>query len=542
MKKKRFFTALAGLMVLILTLGILSGYGNNTENTSQPDTNTGKEITIAIYRDGDMNELDAASYNGPHVIYKMIYEGFVEDGGKDGIQSLLATSWDISEDGKTYTFHLREGVTFTDGTPFNAEAVCFNMKRWINNDRHSSLSSYKVESCTALDENTVQIQFAEGAYPILEEMTYPRPVRFLSPSSITGVDGDVMGEFTSPIGTGQWMLESYTENEEFVLVTNPNYWGEQPKISKITFKVIPDGQARVMALQSGEVDLIGGDLLGKIPMEGLQELKNSGYRIEELDTMCSYFMAFNQENENFQDVKVRQALNYAIDKKTMVENLFYGVGEAARGLYNSDNVPYVTKDNSPGYTYNLEKAKKLLEEAGYTDSNNDGILEKNGKDFNIKLVYTSEELPEWKTMAEYIQSEYAKIGVNVELSEVDTNTYNEISMTTFNFDMIMTRTSSDSWLPHGDMKQLFSVLSTGNRARIWLDDTLTENINQTLLCHDEDERQEGYDRIFTQINDEAFVVPLYYPKTCFAMTDKVTTFEPGVNNYAPINWTTLDVK
>ena len=79
----------------------------------------------------------------------MIYEGFVEDGGKDGIQSLLATSWDISEDGKTYTFHLREGVTFTDGTPFNAEAVCFNMKRWINNDRHSSLSSYKVESCTA---------------------------------------------------------------------------------------------------------------------------------------------------------------------------------------------------------------------------------------------------------------------------------------------------------------------------------------------------------------------------------------------------------
>lgn len=217
MKKKRFFTALAGLMVLILTLGILSGCGNNTENTSQPDTNTGKEITIAIYRDGDMNELDAASYNGPHVIYKMIYEGFVEDGGKDGIQSLLATSWDISEDGKTYTFHLREGVTFTDGTPFNAEAVCFNMKRWINNDRHSSLSSYKVESCTALDENTVQIQFAEGTYPILEEMTYPRPVRFLSPSSITGVDGDVMGEFTSPIGTGQWMLESYTENED-------SYW------------------------------------------------------------------------------------------------------------------------------------------------------------------------------------------------------------------------------------------------------------------------------------------------------------------------------
>ena len=95
-----------------------------------------KNLTIAIYRDGEMDMLDAATYKGPHVMYKMLYEGLVEDGGKNGIQPQLATSWNISEDGKTYTFHLREGVKFSDGTDFNADAVCFNLARWVNNDRH----------------------------------------------------------------------------------------------------------------------------------------------------------------------------------------------------------------------------------------------------------------------------------------------------------------------------------------------------------------------------------------------------------------------
>ena len=96
-------------------------------------------------------------------------------------------------------------------------------------------------------------------------MSYPRPVRFLSPDSIKD-NGEVMGEFSSPVGTGQWMLESYTKDEEFVLKANPDYWGEKPKLERIRFKVIKDGQARTMALKNGEVDIIGGDLLGKIPM------------------------------------------------------------------------------------------------------------------------------------------------------------------------------------------------------------------------------------------------------------------------------------
>ena len=409
---------------------------------------------------------------------------------------------------------------------------------------HASLTSYAVDSYQALDEYTVEVKFKEGAYPILTELTYPRLVRFLSPSSIQeDNENKVMGKFTSPIGTGQWKLESYTKDEEFTLVPNENYWGEKPQLDRIRFKVITDGQARVMALESGEVDVIGGDLLGKISTEGLQELKSKGYKIMEMDTMCAYYLNFSQDNEAFQDVRVRQAVNYAIDKDSMVKDLLYGVGQGAKGLYNAEITPYVTEENSPGYTYDLEKAKSLMESAGYQDTNGDGIVEKDGKPLNIRLVLTTDEFPEWKTMAEYVQSQLLNIGIKVELQTLDTNAYTECQMTTLDYDMIMQRTSSDSWVPHGDMKIMFSQLSVANgHARVWYDEGLLKNINEAMVSNNETDRQAAYDKVFKQINDEALLVPLYYPTTTFAVSDKVTNFEVGVNNYAPINWTTLDVK
>ena len=547
-KRKWITMGILSAVVASLVLAGCSPSGNPGDSSAasgQTAMQTGdKELTIAIYRDGEMDMLDAATYKGPHVMYKMLYEGLVEDGGKNGIQPQLATSWNISEDGKTYTFHLREGVKFSDGTDFNADAVCFNLARWVNNDRHASLTSYAVESYRAVDEHTVEIVFKEGSYPILTELTYPRPVRFLSPSSIEKVEGDVMGKFTKPVGTGQWMLESYTPEQEFVLVPNPYYWGEKPALNKITFKVIPDGQARIMALQSGEVDIIGGDLLGKISLEGVQELQNSGqWNIQQNTTMNAYYMGFSQGNPVLQDVKVRQAINYAIDKESMVSNMFYGIGSPAKGMYDT-SVPYVTEENSPGYAYDLEKAKSLMSEAGYTDSNGDGFAEdKNGENITLKLVLTTEENPEWKPMAEYVQSELAKIGLKIDLETLDTNAYNEVSMTTLDYDLIFQRTSSDSWLPHGDMKILFTPLSVAqNRARVWYDEDLIQTIQSTMNQQDETKRQEGYDKIFRKINDEALVVPLYYPMTTFAMNDKVANFEFGVNSYDAINWTKLSTK
>lgn len=306
MKMKTLKKKLAvGLSLVCMLTAIVSGCGGakesgktaaETKEKTEAAAETGeKEINVAIFRDGAFDELDAASYNGPHFLYKMIYEGFTEDGGNGEIIPTLAETWDISEDGKSYTYHLREGVKFSDGTDFNADVVKMNLERWINNDRYSSLTSCYVDNIEVLDPFTVKVTYTDAAYPIPLEQSYPRPNRFLSPGSLAED-----GTFQTPIGTGPWMLENYEKDVEFTLVPNPYYWGEKPKIDRLRFKVITDAQARVLALQSGEVDLIGGDLMGKISMESLNELKESeAFKVYTTGTMCSHFVSFNEKNPVF---------------------------------------------------------------------------------------------------------------------------------------------------------------------------------------------------------------------------------------------------
>ncbi|OBR97121.1 nickel-binding periplasmic protein precursor [Clostridium ragsdalei P11] len=536
MRKIKMCIILSMLCVFMLSM---SACGNSKQNAK---TGEKKQIVVAIATDGQMDKLDAATYNGPHPIYKMIYDGFVEDGGSKGIQPQLATKWNIAADGKTYTFSLRKGVKFSDGTDFDADAAIFNLKRWVNNQRNSSLTAVNVVSMEAVDKYTVKIVFRNKAYPILTELSYPRPVRFLSPSSIKKVEGNAMGKFTKPVGTGPWKLESYTKDKEFSLVPNPYYWGEKPKVDRIVFKVIPDGQARVMALQSGEVDIIGGELLGKVPLDSIATLKkDKNFTAYNSKTMMSHFITLNYDNVNLQDKNVRLAMNYAIDKESMVKKLLNGIGKPAVGLFRN-GVPYVTKENSQGYSYDKNKAKELLAQAGYKDANGDGILEKNGKPLEFNMVLSTDIFPEWKSMSEFIQSELLAVGIKVNLNTVDLNALNDISMNTRKFDVMMQRTSSDSWVPHSDLKQDFlKTGTTNNKGRVWYNEELDKNINAALESMDEKTRQENYNKIFKFINDEAVCVPLYYPETTFVVSSKVKNFETGVNSYAPVKWEKLDV-
>lgn len=534
MKKK---LTLIVMMVVMASL-LLAGCGGNSNPTSQDSQQEGdKEVVVAIYRDGDFDELDAASFNGPHFLYKMIYEGLTEDGGNGNIIPTLAESWDISEDGKTYTYHLREGVKFSDGSEFNAEAVIFNLDRWINNDRYSSLTSCYVDKMEAVDEYTVKVTYRDAAYPILLEQSYPRPNRFLSPNSI-----DENGEFTKPIGTGPWMLEDYEKDVEFTLVPNPYYWGEKPKIDRLRFKVITDAQSRVLALQGGEVDIIGGDLMGKIPMESINELKdNDEFEVFTTGTQCSHFITFDENNKIFQDKNVRLALNYATDKRAIAEDLFDNNGLEAKGMYQS-SVPYTTDENNYGTPYDIDKANELLDDAGYVDSDGDNIREKDGVKLELKLVYSTEEFPEWKPLAEFLQSQYTNIGVKINLIPLDKNGYSNVDTETRDFDLLLKRTSSDSWVPHSSLKELFIPYAERDFSLVWTDDKLIDMVNNVLLTLDETERQTKYDELFSYISENALTVPVYYPITSFAVnTQKISGFEIGVNNYAPVEWQKLDI-
>lgn len=532
---KKYILLIAALFMITTVLTACAG---NKQEAGEKE----KQLVVAVSSDVAADRLDAASYNGLIQVYPMIYDALVEYGDKGEILPSLAESWNISEDGKVYTFNLRKDVKFSDGTPFDAQAAKFSIERWYKDPANASLGvSTAMRSVEVVDAHTIKLTFDKCYYPILAELTYPRPVRVISPSGVEPA-GDVTGKFIKPIGTGAWMVESYTRDQQTVLVPNPNYWGKKPKLSKIVLKVIPDPQSRVMALQSGEVDLSGGRM-GTIPMESIASLKNNeNLNIESTSSSTSYFLIYNYQNELLQDINVRKAINLAIDRKDMVDNLLGGLGKPSQGLFQF-TVPYVTQSNNQWYSYDPAKARAILKDDGFTDTDGDGVLEKGGKKLELNLVLQNAEYPEWKTMCEYVQGKLKEIGIGVNLKLLETNAYYDALWKNRQYDLIIYRTYSDSWNPHGFLMSLFhrSTKAEQSPAVAWSDPELEKLIDQVFGIMDDKERQQKYDQILVMMYQKAMFAPLYYPDEIFAVNKRVSGFAFGSSSYYPAKWEEIDI-
>ncbi len=287
--KKRIVQLFLTLTVVGATL-LTAGCGKKEQTAAQGDSDGQKVITALVSSDLKPEEADTISgINEDFRLFEMVFDPLVRYGEGGEIEPALAESWEISEDGKSYTFHLRKDVKFSDGTKFNADNVIFNASRW---DEKQTFSA-KLLDVKKVDDYTVTFEFDQVAYPCLIEFTYPRPYRMLGEN---GVDEE--GNFKEMIGTGQWMIESYKTNQEVVLVPNPNYYADAPKVDKVVLKLVDDGQARTMALQSGEVDICLADL----PTESWPVIEQDE-NLEEFEAHATqtYYLILNYENEFLKD-------------------------------------------------------------------------------------------------------------------------------------------------------------------------------------------------------------------------------------------------
>lgn len=511
MKKRVLSLCLAGLMAAPLTG--CGGAGNAAETTaaaensaaaSEAGTSEGKEELVFVnYR--DIRDLNPHLYAGEMYAQEMLYETLVNITA-DGYEGCLAESWDISDDGKTYTFHIRDGVKFSDGEVCDANAIKANFDAIIENkDRHTWLEMMNLlVGVSAPDDKTFVIELSEPYYPLLTELGVTRPFAMISPKAMK--DGSTKDGVNAYIGTGPYVLTDFVTDEYAVFEANENYWGEQPKIKKITVKVIPDNQTRILALEKGEIDMIFGKNM--IDADAINQYTgNDKFTVSLSDPTSTRQIVLNTTRDVLADKEVRQALQHATNKQAISDGIFYGLEQPADTLF-AKTVPYCDIDLEP-YAYDVELAQSMLDEAGWVVGA-DKIREKDGQKLNIDLLYNSDSVTE-KAIAEYLQSEYQKIGISLNIHGEEEQSYRD-NMKAGNFDMVFNICWGTPYDPQSSLAAMRAPVYGDYAAQLGLEDKadIDQAITDILVSTDETKRQELYTFVLTRLHEDAVYIPLTY--------------------------------
>jgi len=436
----------------------------------------------------------------------------------------LATEWSVNADATEYTLKLREDVTFHDGTPFNAEAVKFTFDRIVDPETKaqtavSLLGPYKETQIVGPYE--VKIVFNSPFAPFLNSLStaYLAPV---SPSAFERVGPENWG-VTEVVGTGPFKLVSYTADSEVVLTRNDAYnWGPTftgmsgaSKIANIIYTIIPEPATRIAALESGEIDFVE-----EVPGLDFERIKETpGFVTVEVPQPGSgWSLMMNVRQKPMDDLAVRRAIQLASDKEGMIATIWNGIGQVGCGPITHATYAFDEATCSM-YTYNVEEANRVLEEAGYVDSNGDGVREKDGQDLVIKHYYRADS-PLSQQMADYMLSDLAKVGIKVELNGLSRAGY---------FDAVRAgEHHTQNWWDTGTDPDVVRILfysknaGGGTNRNNYENPEMDELIDQAAGEADPAARVELYQQIQKKVMDEAIMVFYNDPMTLYAHTDKLS--------------------
>ena len=528
--KKRFPALVLGG---ILALGLLSGCGQKeaassvSTAASEPAAavnGSDQELVFVNYR--DIRDLNPHLYAGEMYAQSILYDTLVSI-TEDGYEGCLAESWTISEDGKIYTFKIRDGVTFSDGTVCDANAILANFNAVIENkDRHTWLEMMNLlVGVSAPDDHTFVIELSEAYYPMLTELGCIRPFAMISPNCM--INGSTKDGVSGYIGTGPYVLTDFETDQYAVFERNENYWGEKPEIERITVKVIPDNQTRIMALESGEIDLIFGKNM--LDADAISQYVDSDkFEVALSDPTSTRHIVLNTTNEILSDTAVRQALQHATNRTAISEGIFYGLEQPADTLY-AATVPYCDVELTP-YEYSTETASSMLDEAGWIMGSS-GIREKGGKKLELDLLYNSDSVTE-KTISEYLQSEYLKLGISLNIHGEEEQSYRD-NMKAGNFDMVFNICWGTPYDPQSSLAAMRAPVYGDYAAQLGLDDKaeIDDAIIEILVTTDEEERQELYRFVLTRLHEDAVYIPLTFECNKALYTKNLQGVHFGTDQY-----------
>ncbi|HUF55203.1 MAG TPA: ABC transporter substrate-binding protein, partial [Thermohalobaculum sp.] len=327
------------------------------------------------------------------------------------VEPALAESWDISEDGKTYTFTLREDVSFHDGSPLDAEAVKFNFDRMLDEEHpyHDTgpfpLSFFfsAVEEVEAPDPQTVIFRLNEPYAPLLSNLAYPTGL-IVSPAAVEE-HGDDFGR--NPSGTGPFRFAEWESNSRVVAEANPDYWDGAPQLQAVVFRPISDANTRVAEMLSG-----GVDVMVEVPPDNIAQFEGiPDFAVHEQAGPHLWFLILNTREGPMADKRARQAINYAIDKQALVENVLSGTAEVAAGP-TPPAFAWAHNEALEPYPHDPAKARALLEEAGHAGASLTFYVTEGGSGMLDPLA-----------MGAAIQADLAEVGLDVAIETYEWNTF-----------------------------------------------------------------------------------------------------------------------
>jgi len=515
------FKSILALALSVLLVGVsLAGCGGSTSTGGSNDG--GKEDkakdTLVFAQGSEPRGLDPALVDDGESAKVMIniYEGllkYADDSTK--VEPSLAESWEVSDDGLSYIFHLRKGVKFHDGTDFNAEAVKFNIDRQIppqatEDMAYGSFVYGSVKDVEVIDEYTVKINLIAPSTPFLNNLAMVMAAPMVSPKALQENNNNVN---QNPVGTGPYKFVSWAKDENIILERFEDYWGEKALTKNIIFKFIKDNSARVVALNNGEADMIDG-----IDATVVDQITSAGNKIYQAGGMNVNYMAYNTSRAPFNDPKVRKAVSQAINVPELVQSLYQGYAEPATSI-----LPTFMEGYDPSIqqvAYDPTAAAEALKAAGVTNVHI--IAYTNPRPYNTATG---------QTLAEAVQGYLAKVGVTATIDSYDWTTYKE-KIKGGDYDICFYGWIGDNGDPDNFMYLLAHEDPTMNVARY-------QNPEFNRLIEEGVKTQAGPERnkIYTELEKiaaaDAVWLPISHAQTLAAYRPEVQNFLYHVTGVTP---------